>query len=588
MTILHALDQHYGRLASAGKVPPYGFSTEKISHAVVLSREGAVTDVQSLLDTSGKKPRPSLRPVPQARKRTSGIAPNFLWDKTAYTLGMKSGADKKTPTSAPDEHEAFRAFHARVLGGTDDEGLLAFLAFLDNWSADRFASLRHAEDLLDSNVVFQLDGEEGFLHDRPAARAAWERQLSQEDGDKEVGRCLVTGELAPIATVHPAIKGVRGAQSSGASIVSFNLEAFQSLGKSQGNNSPVSVKAAHSYTSALNTLLADNRRNVLVGDTTTVFWARSSGSEAEAEAAEDLFAALFANPTGEESEAKLNETLREVARGKLPPEIKGDTFFHLLGLAPNASRLSVRYWYTDSIEAIRQKLVAHWEDLQIEPDPWKSVAPPVSALLRETAALGKFDNIPPTLGGELMRAILTGGAYPRSLLSAVITRIRADKRISGQRAAICKACLSRNHRLRPGTRAVPVALADDDTHPAYLLGRLFAAYAGIQRAALGEDMLTDRYFSAAAATPSLVFPLLERGSAHHLAVLRKDRKNPWHERTLDSIHAGLGSSLPLHLRLEDQGRFVVGYHHQKWTKRSAPSARSNGAGVPVVDEGVES
>lgn len=589
MTILQSLTCHYDRLAASGKAPSYGYSEENISYALVLSPKGKVQDVLSLLDTDGKKPRPSRRQVPQPVKRTSGVSSNFLWDKSAYTLGLKKDRDTGAPVPAEREHEAFRTLHAKLLDGTKDEGLQALLSFLKRWTTDEFKDLPHAEDVLDANVVFRLDGDRNWLlHDRPEARRVWERHLAGQESDE--GTCLVTGKTGPIARLHPSIKGVNGAQSVGASIVSFNKDAFISYDKIQGENAPVSQRAAFAYTTALNWLLSwGNRRKVVIGDTSTVFWAcagKDPQNVKEAEAAEDLFSLLVDGPTEEEEEAVVAEALKSIASGRLPRNLPREMPFYVLGLAPNASRLSVRFWHTDSFGAFSERLGEHHQDLRLEPCPWKSF-PTVRQLLRETAAQGKHENIPPIHGGALMRSILTGGPYPRFLLSAVITRMRADRVINGRRASICKACIARSHRLGAEPTGVPVELDTSETNPAYLLGRLFATYANAQWRALGKDMITERHYCSASATPAATFPLLERNSAHHLSLLRKEGKSGWLERETDSILSGVGTTFPRHLDLEDQGRFAVGYYHQRATKRTPAGATEEDSEVSGETEGEE-
>ena len=573
MTVLQALAGHYERLAAKGEAPPYGFSRERISYAIVLSPQGKVVDVTPLLDTSGKKPRPTVRRVPQPVKRTSATAANFLWDKTAYAFGVKRSPNTKQRVLTEHEHATFKKLHADILNGTEDEGLRALLVFLNEWRPETYDNLRHAEDMLDTNVVFRLDGEQRLLHDRPVAKTVWAGHLAQQDSAE--GLCLITGERAPIARLHPPVKGVMGAQSSGASIVSFNLPAFKSFGKSQGANAPVSERAAFAYTTALNTLLAyDSRRRIQVGDTTTVFWAEARDDEHAAMAAENLFAMLADPPTDAEEAAEIAVKLGAIAAGRpladSQPEVQEDTRFYVLGLAPNAARLSVRFWHVDSIGAIARRIVDHWCDLRLDPVPW--VTPPSARrLLYETAAQRKAENIPPVLGGALMRAILTGSRYPRSLLAAVVARMRADKDINGLRAAICKACLARDYRLGFEEEDIPMSLDPNETNAAYRLGRLFAVYENVQRAALGKVNATikDRYFGAASTAPASMFPLLERNSAHNLTSLRKGEKGGlahWFEREIDAILAGVETSFPRSLRLEDQGRFALGYHHQRARK----------------------
>ena len=590
MTILQALADHYDRLAARDAVPPYGFSMEKISFAISLSPDGRAVDVQTLQDLSTKKPRPRLLQVPRPVKRTSGIASNFLWDKTAYVFGMKR--DPKSGKHVPAEREfaAFSALHVEMIAESNDEGLRALMAFLKAWRAEDYHDLPHAEEMIDANIVFRLDdGERVFLHDRAAAREIWAYPVPLGGAESP---CLVTGERGPLARLHPPVKGVRGAQSSGASIVSFNLDAFESYAKRQGANAPVSERTAFAYTTALNTLLAsDSRQRVQIGDATTVFWAEAADPQ-RARAVEDLFSTLLAGPSDEEEAARVRVKLQAIADGRplcqIAPDVEEDTTIYILGLAPNAARLSIRFWHVDTIGALADRIGEHWRDLHLAPPPWTS-PPPVWKLLYETAVQRKAENIPPTLGGALTQAILTGRAYPRALLAAVVVRIRAEKDVNGVRAAICKAVLARDHRLGFEKEDVPVSLDIDEVNSAYRLGRLFAVYEGLQRAALGRVNATvkDRYFGAASATPASVFPLLERNSAHHLSSLRRAGKGGlahWFDTQIDAILAGLETAFPRSFGIEDQGRFAIGYHHQRAHKQSSEDQRKDESDADIESE----
>ena len=592
MSILHSLTDLYDRLESDNGAPSFGFSRENISYAIVLSPSGSLVDVQDLREMSGKTPRPRRIEVPRAVKRTGQPAPNFLWDKTAFALGVKRDAETKMPVHVAREHAAFKEFHERLLASSEDEGVRSFLRFLNGWGAEDYEDLLHAQDMLDANIVFRLDGEMRFLHELPSVKQVWLNHLAAAEGAN--GLCLVTGTQASIARLHPSVKGVAGAQGSGASIVSFDKDAFRSFGKERGANAPVSERAAFAYTTALNTLLErGSRQRIQIGDATTVFWAEAAGGEAKASAAEDVFSMLADPSTDEQEAAEVSNKLSAVAQGRplveIDPEVDEDTRFFVLGLAPNAARLSIRFWYEDSIGAIARRIVEHWRDLRLEPVPWRT-PPSARRLLYEAAAQRKAANIPPTLAGALMRAILSGGRYPRTLLAAMITRMRADKEITGLRVAICKASLARDHCLGFEEEDIPVGLNPDETNPAYRLGRLFAVYESVQRAALGKVNATikDRYFAAASATPASVFPLLERNSTNHLASLRKGDKGGlahWFDQEIDSIFSDFSTSFPPSLRLEDQGRFAIGYHHQRATKRTASEGEGDSIETEYSDEG---
>ncbi len=616
MTILQALDRYYGRMAARGEAEAPGFSREKISFAVVLSAEGDPVDVVDLREQSGKRMVPSLREVPAGVKRTAGIAPNRLWDKTSYVLGRTAGEGRRTA----EEHAAFRAMHREWLAGQADAGLLALARFLDRWSPERFDAAPFRPEMLDTNLVFRLDGDSFEIHWRDAAQALLAAGGGSAVSDDEF--CLVTGLTAPAARLHPSVKGVQGAQSSGAALVSFNLDAFTSYGKEQGANAPTSEAATFRYGSALNRMLdrrSPNRLRRTVGDATVAFWADASETvpEGAAEAAESIFASWFdpepaqtgpeANLDKDEQEAaKLRDQLDKVAAGRpeeADPALRPGTRFHVLGLAPNAARLSVRYWLDDDFSAFAARLGDHAADMRIEPPPhrWGARAPSVSRLLVRTTALQeKFDNIPSALAGEMMRSVLAGTRYPRTLLAAALMRLRAgDDAGTGWHAAVIRGVLERDRRLgdrdagrshdgERKTPEVPVSLTKDDESEAYQLGRLFAALETAQRLALGRVNATirDRYFGAASATPAGVFPLLLRGAQNHVGKLRRERKDGWIEREIGEIVERLPPALPRSLKLEQQGRFAIGYYHQRqaqFASRKELPAEMNAADAAVDD-----
>lgn len=580
MTILQSLESYYRRLP--GVAEP-GWSPEKFGWSIVLSRQGEPVDVEDIHDLLGKKPRPKLHAVPAAVKRTVGIAPNFLWDKTAYVLGRTAGEGKRTA----QEHAAFVATHLERLAGHNDEGLAALRRFLEKWAPERFDAPPFKPEMLDANVMFRLDSDRCYIHERPAARAL---VATGQGGAEEEGiLCLVTGERGAAARLHPTIKGVEGAQSSGAPLVSFNRDAFTSLGKEQGENAPTSEAAAFRYGAALNHLLTRDGPNRLrrpVGDATVVFWADASDAQA-GEAADSFFAQCFDSDNLEEAQAyQIRKQLDAVAAGKplaeVCPAIEPGTRFHVLGLSPNAARLSVRFWLSDTLDAFAQRLARHHEDLRIEPAPmgW-GAAPSVNRLLVNTTALQReYKNIPPLLAGEVMRAVLSGTRYPLSLLSAALVRLRAgDNAESGWHAAAIRAVLVRLNRRNPEISEqgeTPMSLKRDHANPGYQLGRLFAVYELAQRAALGKVNATirDRYFGAASTTPASVFPLIVRGGQNHLAKVRKDKPG-WAtliERELEEINDRFeprpDGIWPRSLRLQDQGEFAIGYYHQRAAKLS--------------------
>jgi len=579
MTILQALNSYYSRM---GDVAPRGYSAEKVSYAIILSPDGDVVGVNDIRDTTGKKPMAKQMAVPAGAKRTVGIFPNRLWDKSAYVLGVTAGEGKRTA----QEHAAFKEAHAKLLADTEDEGLLALQRFLKKWRSEQFETLSHfREEMKDANFVFQLDNlQRQYLHDRHAARALIAKTADGGEGGTDL--CLVTGERGKAARLHPSIKGVWGAQSSGASLVSFNLNAFTSYGKDQGANAPVSEAATARYGAALNRLLdRDSQNRVQIGDTSTVFWADASAGTAAADAA-DIWANHFFEPPKDEAEAaEIRKQLEAVAKGQpvaaLNPVINENTRFYILGLAPNAARLSVRFWHDTSFGALESALRHHWQDMAIDPPP-KYWPPSAWHVLIETAAQHKTENIPPSLGGELMRAILNGTRYPRSLMSAVLVRIRAEKgEVTAMRAVILRGILARDHRLGFEPEEVPVALDENETNTAYRLGRWFAELEAIQQHALPglNATIRDRFYGSASSAPARTFPVLIRNAMNHLSTLRKNGKAGGHEKRLEAIIAGVDVGLPRSLQMEDQARFAIGYYHQRaerFTKSTDTTIVSNG------------
>lgn len=570
MSVLASLAEAYKRLPDA---PPSGFSTEKVSALVTLRPDGSVAHVTDLRVGEGRKRQARAMLVPQPVKRTVAVAPNFLWDKTAYALGLTVGLGRRTA----EEHAAFKARHAEWLEGSTDEGLIAFLRFLDRWSPEEPRPEGWSDDLLDANVVFAVESDwlrsdsatAAGLHLRPAAREAWQRIA----GARAAGAttCLVTGEPGPVVRLHPSIKGVWGAQSSGGTLVAFNAEAYESYGHSQGDNAPVSEAAAFAYTTALNRFLAPGSRNrVQLGDASTVFWA-DSAEEGVALQAEALAFGFLSGGSPEDDAAQAKEVAAKLERirqgaplAEVEPRLAEGVRFHVLGLAPNAARLSVRFHWAGSFGALARNYQRFLEDLRLDPEPRGGV-PPIWRLLREIAVQGKSENVPPGLAGDWMRAVLTGGRYPATLLATALLRIRSDQEVNGARAAVVKAVLRRNC----GEEDL-VALDEDNPSPAYQLGRLFAVLEGAQREALGQvnAPIGDRFYAAASSTPARVFAPLLRGLKHHVSDARKRGRGGWIEPRVGEIMGRLPPDLPRTLRLEDQGRFALGYYHERWRGRA--------------------
>lgn len=381
MTILQALKGYYDRVTErqpAG-IPAPGYSEEKISFALVIDTDGNVVANEDLRDMEGRKPLPRLVPVPASFKRP-GKTPKsfFLWDKTAFALGATEGENEPFAPSLK-QHEAFRRTHLDNLTNEQDKGLAALRRFVETWSPDNFSKLAHAAEMLDTNVVFRLNGEAGFIHDRPAAKDIWRKVRASIVANSS--QCLVTGEHEPVARLHPAIKNIPG-QTMGGSIVSFNLNAFTSYGLEQGDNAPVSETAAFGYTTALNRLLrTDSRNRIQLADATTVFWAEAEDA-ADAEAAEGFFSFLSAPPDDADATARMRPVMERMEQGRPLdiPELhfKDGTKFYILALSPNASRLSVRFWERTTLGGLDEHTIGTSEISQLSPNPGVPSCRPLS------------------------------------------------------------------------------------------------------------------------------------------------------------------------------------------------------------------
>ncbi len=571
--ILHALDKYYDRLAESGEagIPLLGFGRQQVHFCLVIDSEGKLAgEPHTLCRQEGSKRIPQEIIVPEPVKRTVGIAANFLWDNTGYVLGRDS---KGKPERSAKTFSAFKELQHSIGDGIGDEGMEAVLKFLEMWDPENAVNLPSWDEMVDRNIVFRLseDNPPRYIHERPKVRDAWLRHYNGGTGSP-AGMCLVTGREGPIAKLHPAIKNVLGAQPSGAALVSFNLEAFKSYGKDQNLNAPIGEKAAFAYTTALNWLLrSESRQKIRIGETSVVFWA-----ERKAEI-EDIFSELLApseskdSPEAEDSSAVLNVriVLEAVRKGRIQDVLAApETPFYILGLSPNASRLSARFWLVSTVEQIVSRIYSHLEQIQMvesfSTDP-KFLHPPIWRLLRETAALGESKNISPLLSGAFVRSVLSGELYPSNLLASLLGRIRADHTVNRLRAGLIKAFLMRNHKME-----VAVSLDRKSTNIGYRLGRLFAVLELAQeRANKGiNSTIRDKYFGSASATPRNVFPSLLNLAQKHLSKLRRDEDSKgfyvYLDKNIDEILATMDADpIPAFLEPIDQGLFSIGYYHQR-------------------------
>jgi len=589
--ILKALADYYQRLLDdpSTDIAPLGFEQKAIDFLIVINASAEFESVRDIREGTGATRTGRISLVPKAVKRTVGVAANLCWDTSPYVFGRVLRCDKlaklktikKKPLSekkkvlkklqarCPEQHEAFVKRIEKVFESNEDGGVQALLCFLK--SGDFELVFEHpvwGEIEKDGgNISFALSNETQLICQRPdVVFTILER--NKPSGAQQ--SCSVSGVLDVPAKLHTSIKGVWGAQSSGANIVSFNLDSVSSFGKKQGYNAPVGQSAEFAYTTALNHLLAKGSdQRIQVGDSSTVFWAKDPCDF------ESDFHSYLSPNKGEEAVSydKIRGLLFAVKTG-IPAE-EENLPFYVLGLAPNASRISIRFWHDGNVKELKERVAAHFQDLEMVRAPHDPEFLSLFQLLVSTATEHKSENILPNLGGQVARAVLTGTAYPRTLFANAVRRNKAEQKITFARASLIKGFLIRNARISKSTQK-EVSMALDKTYEniGYVLGRLFAVLEKTQEEAHKPNKLNrtirDSYFGAAASSPLVVFKRLQDLRVHHSTKLRnsgdhkKEATAVWLEKLMQEVCGHIPpQGIPPILSLEDQGRFSVGYYHQR-------------------------
>lgn len=569
--ILLALKEYYDRKAVEGLIAQDGWIKGGIDFLIELDYDGNPQNIVDLREAVGKKRIPHPFDVPnignQALKHSnSGKDANLLWDNAAFVFGLgdKGNIRLQSMIEAIDQW----------ISNTSDLGVNAVRIFLLKGLENRghFDQVlnhpEYGELLKEGNVkvsfrVLQTDYK--LVFNSPIVVNALKRVSSHEDVNSVVGTCLVTGERnVAIEVTHPVTKGVWGAQSAGACIVSFNKDAFNSYAKTQSFNAPVSKIVASQYGKALNTLLDSSRQCVHIGDASTVFWSEKRSSF------ESDFSFFFKEPEKDNPDAGTEKVkaLFESVKNASYMEDDEDNRFYILGLAPNAARIAIRFWQVGTISEFASRIREYFDDFAIVKPPKEPEYYSIWRILVNIATQDKSENIPPNLAGDFMRSILEGTPYPATLLQAVLRRIRSDteNRVKPIRAALIKAYLNRYYRFYPNHdyREVKMKLDENQTSVGYQLGRLFAVLEKIQEEANPGINVTirERFYGSACATPVTVYANLLRLKNHHLAKLENKGRVVNFERLLGEIMGNL-RDFPAHLNLHEQGLFAIGYYHQR-------------------------
>ena len=573
--ILQALTAYYKALLAQGKLSAPGWTDAfPVSYELEIGNDGTLIDVIDCRESVLRGKKTALAPrqmrVPTHVKRSSGVAANFLCDNATYLLGAD---EKGKPERARQCFAACAALHHALLDAVDDPAARAVLSFFDTWRPEQAAThpllAQRWKDIAGSaNLVFTYDdgGSRRPVTELPAFQDAWQQHYQHDDPDAAHAQCLITGQDAPIALTHPSIKGVRDAQPTGAALVSFNGPAFCSYGHEQNANAPVSTYAAFAYTTALNTLLADQNHRQLLGDTTVVCWAENASSACAGLG----MAALFGAPKNSGiQEEDISRALAQLAVGQdctwLDEQLQPEQHVYFLGLTPNAARLSVRFFLRDSVQDFARHIRTHEQALEIvRPSFDERTRLSVWALAQETVNQKAQKSSPtPQLAGDLLRAVLTGSRYPATLLNGVTLRIRAEQDITRGRAAILKAYYTRNKSALCPEEVLTVELNEQSNYTPYVLGRLFAVLEDVQSAANPglNATIKDHYFNSACATPAVVFPTLLKLAQKHLQKLSTG-SGIYFNRQITNLIGRLDAPFPARMTLPEQGTFEIGYYHQ--------------------------
>ena len=577
--ILQALAKHYENLAAEGKVSKEGWCEAKVSYAIELMPDGKVKGFISLKteEERGKKKVwvSTTRMVPQMVTRSSGVSSNFLCDNSKYMLGFnKDGGSKRVLEC----FQAAKEKHLELLEQAEGEMAASIKAFFETWNPEKEEEKLKESEIWEAltdggNLIFYMNGCEA--QEDEEIKELWNEKQNSCDGEEggNTGICLVTGKKAEISRIHRTIKGVPGAQSSGAALVSFNAPAFESYGKEQSYNAPVGKYAEFAYTTALNYLLSQRNYTFQLGDTMVVYWAENGQK-----AYQDVFSfALVPTVDNRETIREIFDCIKKDQPIKVEDiEMDSEQRFYILGLAPNAARLSVRFFYQDSFGKILEHISEHYERMKIVQPSWETREyMSIRDMLMETVNQNSRDKSPiPNMAAMVMQAVLSGGRYPASLYTDTLIRIRADqgeRKLSWGRTAILKAYLIRNTNWKEGVNYM--GLNKENSEQPYLLGRLFAVLEFIQKDTNPgiKATIRDRYFNSACATPASVFPILIKLMNSHIKKLERDNLGAKisYENQLTEIMGKL-DEFPRRLTLEEQGKFDLGYYHQvqdKYTKR---------------------
>jgi CRISPR-associated protein Csd1 len=585
--ILKALCDYYRRCKD---LAPAGMEYKEIGFLIVIDKDGNFVRLE---DRRTDKKSCQRFLVAKSVGRTSAPSPNLLWDNSSYLLNY-SGANvreevlqtkaeaelsskekedllTKIPKEKAKNAKCYQCFvnevnqiHAIL---PDNESAKAVYLFYQHPIEEIQESVA-ADPLWESiqkdltkNFSFLLQGETSLVAEDKCILEKFNNQEGEENDDKRhISRCLVTGEEGIIVETTTATS-IPDSQAT-AKLVSFQVSSgYDSYGKSRGYNAPISQKADFEYSTALNRLTGkDSTNKFRIGNRTYVFWA-SSNSESSLKTESSLYT-LF-GITAEDNPNRNTDEVKRVFMDIYSGAIHSDSSdrFYILGLAPNSARIAVVYWSEQSVKEFAKHILKHFEDMEItdnrpEQKPYRGL----HTMMANITLGGKASEVQPNLPDAVIRSIMQELPYPETLFASCIRRIRADQGVYITRAAIIKGYLN---RLNNQHKKLNIMLDKENTNQGYVCGRLFATLEYIQERANNIHSIRERYMNAASATPAAVFATLLNLSVHHAEKLDRGGQIFFEKLKAEILEKISPDGFPSHLDLNDQGRFFVGYYHQR-------------------------
>jgi len=547
-------------------VAPFGWEWVEIPYEIIINDRGELLNIRYTAEGEGKIKRYHKYLVPHREIRTGKkVKAYLLWDNVEYALG----ANPRGRDDIEQRHADFINKINSELSSYKIEQVESLVNFLNNDPLKQIENNKEFTEtwnkMQEENafVVFSISGDPGKTICDYVPKDYNNKKLEQTDS----GICLVTGKKgSSVALTHSPIKGVRGTNTTGGAVISFNLSAFNSYGKEQNMNAPVSNEAAFAYTTALNMLLSkDSSNKTSVGDSTIIFWSSKKESFLNLEDKLPWFFADAPKDDPDRGVEAVKALYQAVYTGK-PPYDEGNQFY-VLCLSPNAARISVRLWKEGNVYDFAEKIKMHFDDFAIIHNKDDIEFMCLNKILRAVAPEYKLENVPPNLAGSVVASVFEGSPYPLTLLHQSIRRIRAERHVNRARAAIIKSYFNRFNRVNNlSVKEITMALDKSNTNTGYLLGRLFSLLEQVQNASNNYKEpnagIRDRFYGAFSSAPVSVLPILEKLYGHHLGKLENSKVFFESIKTeiIDKLNA---DKIPAHLTMEQQALFAVGYYHQR-------------------------